>query len=166
MALTIKHEFVSVATVSKVDHGITMNKEQLSNAFVLGYSSTVDDKNSIGRFGYGQIKAGGLSQCRVIEIYSKSNNDKCYYVKFDYDEYIENKSILDEPSIVDVPEEYKNTLKNHGTAIIWSSLDIAEPLNITKQFEDLKFNIGRTFRKFVVSDQKNGNFTKGSSKKY
>ena len=51
-------------------------------------------------------------------------------LNLDYDEYIENKSILDEPSIVDVPEEYKNTLKNHGTAIlIWSTLDIAEPLN-------------------------------------
>ena len=133
--------------VAIIDDGNGMDDSILFDALITGKSLTFNRRESIGRFGFG-LKASGLNQCRLIEIYSKTNNGDSYYAVLNYNEFLNGKQFIDAPIEKEIPKEYHDIIKKHGTVVIWSDLDIAQPMN-DDDLEELRYNIGRTYRKFI-----------------
>ncbi len=134
--------------VAVVDNGIGMDRRTLFNATITGKSESYNSRETIGRFGFG-LKAGGLNQCRVIEVYSKQKNADPYYAILDYDSFMNGKQKISAPIEKEIPKEFQDILQKHGTVVIWSNLDIAQSPDQKEGFEQLKYEIGRTFRKFT-----------------
>ncbi len=134
--------------VAVVDDGIGMNKNQLFDALITGKSISYNQRDTIGRFGFG-LKAGGLNQCRVIEVYSKVKNSDSHYAILNYDSFLEGKEKINAPIKKEIPEEFHDIIKDNGTVVIWKNLDIAERFNQKGDLEELRYHIGRTYRKFI-----------------
>lgn len=141
------------------DNGKGMDRQTLAKCLVLGYSTTYNDRKGIGRFGFG-MTAGALGQCRRIEVYSKTKEDPSFgFVYLDLDAFLKGSIKLSPPMRKDIPNEYKDFVKNHGSLVIWHFLDIAapfgsEPLD-SEHESDLKklhHNLGRIYRKFIGSE--------------
>jgi len=137
--------------VAVIDNGKGMNYDNLYNCLITGSSSTFNDRDSIGRFGFG-LKAGGLNQCRRIEVYSKMKGEDTYYAKLDYDEFLEGSKTIEPPIKKEFPKEYAEIIKNSGTIVIWNKLDIAEPLNGKEDLSKLIYTTGRVYRKFIGNE--------------
>jgi hypothetical protein len=137
-----------LSKVAVVDNGIGMDHEDLFNALITGKSKSYNRRNTIGRFGFG-LKAGGLNQCRIVEVYSQMENTDSYYAVLDYDAFLNGKTKLDPPVEKQIPNEYKDIIKNQGTVVIWTNLDIVQPFNQNEELEKLRYEIGRTYRKFI-----------------
>jgi hypothetical protein len=137
-----------LSRVAVIDNGIGMDQERLFSALITGKSSSYNQRNTIGRFGFG-LKAGGLNQCKVIEVYSKIKNSDPYYSVLDYDAFMNGKIKLSPPVNKNIPEEFKDVVKDQGTVVIWTNLDIAQTLNQNEDLDKLRYEIGRTFRKFI-----------------
>ncbi len=119
------------------DDGIGMNPDTLHKCLVLGYSSRYNDRSGIGRFGVGMI-LGAISQCRHIEVYSKTKGGEWYYT------FLEIGSKIPPPIRKNIPEDYSDLIANSGTLVIWKKLDMADARS-----DDLIKWIGRTYRKFI-----------------
>ena len=137
-----------LSRVAVIDNGIGMNQEQLFNALITGKSISYNQRDTIGRFGFG-LKAGGLNQCRIIEVYSKMKNDNPYYAVLDYDAFLNGKLKISAPNEKKIPSEFADIIKDHGTVVIWSNLDIVQSFNQNDELEKLRYEIGRTYRKFI-----------------
>ena len=137
-----------ISKVAVVDNGIGMDRATLFGALITGKSQTYNQRDTIGRFGFG-LKAGGLNQCRIIEVYSQKKNSDSYYAVLDLDEFLGGKKMLTAPIKKEIPKEFHDVIKNQGTVVIWNNLDIAQPINQNDEFELLRYEVGRTFRKFI-----------------
>lgn len=134
--------------VAVVDNGDGMNFKTLFDALITGKSLTFNERETIGRFGFG-LKASGLNQCRVIEIFSKKKNEDSIYAVLNYDDFLNGKKFLDPPVKKEIPTEYKDLIDENGTVVIWSNLDIAQPFDSDKDLKKLRYDVGRTYRKFI-----------------
>ena len=134
--------------VAVVDDGIGMDRRILFHALITGKSESYNSRETIGRFGFG-LKAGGLNQCRIIEVYSKKDNSDPYYAILDYDSFLNGKEKISPPVKKEIPKEFQDVIKKHGTVVIWSNLDIAQSPDQKEGLEELKYEIGRTYRKFT-----------------
>lgn len=108
------------------DDGVGMNTDVLSRAVQIGQSTTFGSSENFGRFGYGLI-AGALTQCQIVEIYSRQSNTEWNYINYNFDKVALGEEIP-EPIMKNPPEKYIIN-NNNGTLIIWSGFDIAEPFN-------------------------------------
>jgi len=137
-----------LSKVAVVDNGEGMNQENLFSALITGKSSSYNQRDTIGRFGFG-LKAGGLNQCRIIEVYSKMKNTDSFYAVLDYDAFLNGKVKLSAPVKKEIPDEYQDIVNKQGTVVIWTNLDIIQALNQNEELEKLRYEIGRTYRKFI-----------------
>lgn len=137
-----------LSRVAVIDNGIGMDRVTLFRALITGKSNTHNQRNTIGRFGFG-LKAGGLNQCRIIEVYSKRKDSDPHYAVLDYDSFLNGKEKMSAPVEKEIPKEFQDIIKEQGTVVIWSNLDIAQAPDQKYEFDELKYEIGRTFRKFI-----------------
>ena len=134
--------------VAVVDNGIGMDRARLFDALITGKSISYNQRDTIGRFGFG-LKAGGLNQCRIIEVYSQVKNSDSYYAVLDYDAFLQGKQKMSAPTKKDIPKEFQDVIKKQGTVVIWNNLDASATLNQNDELDTLRYEIGRTFRKFI-----------------
>lgn len=137
-----------IKKVAVVDNGIGMSRRTLFNALKTGKSGTYNQRDTIGRFGFG-LKAGGLNQCRHIEVFSKEKDSDPHQGVLDFDEFLDGKEKISPPQPKDIPDEYTDIIDDHGTVVTWDNLDIAEGPEEGEEFEEFKYIVGRTFRKFI-----------------
>ena len=114
--------------VAVVDDGIGMDRATLFAALITGKSISYNQRDTIGRFGFG-LKAGGLNQCRIIEVYSQVKNSDSYYSVLDYDAFMQGKQKMSAPTKKKIPEEFQDVIKKQGTVVIWNNLDASATLN-------------------------------------
>jgi sensor histidine kinase regulating citrate/malate metabolism len=88
------------------DNGIGMDPIRLRDCLVLGFSTTYNKRDQIGRFGFG-MTVGAIGQCRKIEVWSKAKNTDFHYVILDLDEFSNGKDMLDPPVKKKIPKEYE-----------------------------------------------------------
>lgn len=145
--------FSHLNSVAFGDDGSGMNNEILHHCLQLGYSSRYGSRKGIGRFGVGMTK-GAISQCKRIEVYSKTDTDNSWsYTYFDIEEIEKNNSeaIINYPISADIPKEFENLVgTKHGTLVIWSKID-KQDKSANEIIEESKIWIGRTFRKFIFN---------------
>ena len=127
-----------------VDNGDGMENDTLYDCLVLGEGTKRLLKNGIGKFGVGAT-LGGISQAKLIEVYSKTKTGKWLYTKLDLD--LLNQGIgIPEPEVKSPPAEYTENLDNQGTVVIWDNVDVDES---EKDMENAAHLIGRIYRKFI-----------------
>lgn len=140
-----------LSAVYIADNGVGMDPERLCECLVLGYSTTYNKREGIGRFGFGMTQ-GAIGQCKKIEVYSKTKNTDIHYVVLDLDDFIpgqEKKSEIDPPIKKKVPKEYEELLEKHGTLVIWTKLDRIEAFDSKEDLDKLHYDVGRIYRKFI-----------------
>jgi len=106
------------------DDGNGMDITTLSEAVRIGSSSTYDSTENFGRFGYGMI-SGALTQCNVVEIYTKKESGNWNYIPYDFSKVAQGELIPD-PVEQEPPKKYTSIIKNSGTIVIWSIFDGAD----------------------------------------
>ena len=127
-----------------VDNGDGMENDTLYDCLVLGEGTKRLLKNGIGKFGVGAT-LGGISQAKLIEVYSKTKTGKWLHTKLDLD--LLNQGIgIPEPEVKSPPAEYTENLDNQGTVVIWDNVDVDES---EKDMENAAHLIGRIYRKFI-----------------
>lgn len=119
---------IGEAYISIFDNGCGMDKNTLINAMKYGSRNSLDvrDENDLGRYGLG-LKMASMSQCRILTVISKQNGEinGCQWNL----DYIANESkdwsliLLDEETLEQFPNYEKIKNAEHGTLIIWQSLD-------------------------------------------
>lgn len=150
---------MNLEEISIADNGIGMDIDTLSLSVKIGRSTTYGSESNFGRFGYGMI-AGALTQCKLVEIYSKTKNGKWNFIQYQFDKVCQGELIPD-PIKKDPPKKYTSIIKDSGTIVIWSIFDIAEDFNddpeaITKSgtykgdLGHLSYELGRIYRKFIA----------------
>jgi hypothetical protein len=138
----------NIKRVAVIDNGKGMNRRTLFNALKTGKSGTYNDRSTIGRFGFG-LKAGGLNQCRIIEVYSKEKNSDSYCGILDFDSFLNGKEKISPPIEKNIPDEFSDIIEDNGTVVIWNNLDIAQGPDNNSELDEFKYVVGRTFRKFI-----------------
>ena len=143
------------------DNGVGMTTDGLKIAVQIGNSTTYGSSDNFGRFGYGLI-AGAITQCRMVEIYSKTKNGDWNYIQYDVNQIKEGK-LIPEPVQKNPPDNYTSIIENQGTIIVWSQFDIAESFdNDWDAYRQgggrkgdlgyLNYELGRIYRKFIAEE--------------
>ena len=143
------------------DDGNGMDKDTLSMSVQIGKSTTFNSTDNFGRFGYGMI-AGALTQCTLVEIYSKTKNNDWYFLQYDFNK-VSSGQLIPDPIKQNPPEKYTSIIKNSGTIVIWSLFDSADSFSndwdvINKKgsykgdLGNLSFDLGRIYRKFIADE--------------
>lgn len=151
-------ERMRLREVFVADNGVGMNKEVLSKSVQIGKSTTFGSSENFGRFGYGLI-AGALTQCQLVEIYSKQKEGDWNYIRYDFKKVSQGEEIPD-PIKKTPSENYSSKAGDNGTIVIWSGFDIAEPFdndwepyNIRGSKKGdlgyLNYELGRIYRKKI-----------------
>lgn len=128
-----------------IDDGIGMNKDILYDCLVIGEGTRRILKKGIGKFGVGATFSG-ISQGRLIEVYSKIKGGDWLYTKLDLDLLGKGEGIP-EPIKNNPPKEYNNKLADCGTIVIWSKIDSDFREDALEYIRD---EIGRIYRKFLT----------------
>ena len=154
-------EVMRFKEVFVADNGVGMTTDGLKIAVQIGNSTTYGSSDNFGRFGYGLI-AGAITQCRMVEIYSKTKNGDWNYIQYDVNQIKEGKLIPD-PVQKNPPDNYTSIIENQGTIIIWSHFDLAESFdNDWDAYRQgggrkgdlgyLNYELGRIYRKFIAEE--------------
>lgn len=155
---TSKTSTMNLKEVAVIDNGIGMNSETLALSVQIGGSTSFRSTQTFGRFGYGMI-AGALTQCQLVEIYSKEKTGKWMLIQYPFDKISEGE-LINEPFEKEPPKKYLKNIKDSGTIVIWSILNKAEPFDddpspIAKDGKRkgdlgyLGYELGRIYRKFI-----------------
>jgi hypothetical protein len=138
----------TIYEIDFADDGHGMDKGTLHHCLQLGYSSSYNDRKGIGRFGVG-MTLGAISQCKRIEVYSKTKGGKWYFTYIDLDEIKdEDEPSIPEPKGKDIPKEYEELIGERGTLVIWKKMDRMENL----KEEEVYHWIAQTYRKFIGNE--------------
>ena len=140
------------------DDGEGMDQDTLGLSVQIGKSTTFGSTDNFGRFGYGMI-AGALTQCTLVEIYSKTKNGDWNFIQYDFNK-VSQGELIPEPIKQNPPEKYISIIKNKGTIIIWSLFDSADAfsndwdvINAGGQSKGdlgyLSYDLGRIYRKII-----------------
>lgn len=144
------------------DNGSGMSSSELEEALRLGSEANYEDED-LGKFGLG-LKTASISQCRVLQVGSRTDLDsKADVLRFDLD-HIETSNrwevLREEPS--SLPQvAYEWLEKTVGTVVVWSDLDRllgghATSSRVQKAFFEnvasLELHLGMVFHRFLESD--------------
>jgi hypothetical protein len=115
-----------VGKIGIADDGCGMPAEVLERCLVLGESTRYDSRSGMGRFGVGGT-LGAISQCKRIEVYSRSKSTGPYlYAYIDLDEIAtKQQEYMFPPEERALPEEFADLLnaKGSGSLVVWSKCD-------------------------------------------
>ena len=111
--------------LSILDDGLGMDDSELFNAMTYGSTKNYS-QNDLGRFGLG-LKSASLSQCRILTVLSKKNNEINGYM-WDLDEILKTKQWyclkLTRDEIESQPNYDSLCRLNSGTLVIWENFDL------------------------------------------
>ena len=131
------------------DDGVGMDSETLHQCLQLGWSSRMNDRTGIGRFGVG-MTLGAIHECKRIEVWSKQKGEKWLYTYIDLDEIMsDSMTSIPIPEERPLPPQFKDLAgKDSGTLVVWRSYDRQER-SADKIIEDFRVWAGRTYRYFI-----------------
>ncbi|TFV94496.1 hypothetical protein E4S40_10775 [Algoriphagus kandeliae] len=145
------------------DDGFGMEDDILNNCLTFAYGTnnnlvhTIKNKK-IGKFGMG-LPNSSISQCRLITVYSKTENSKWRKKVMDIDKLLRENSTelptFEETDLPDYFEEINAVLnKKSGTIISWKECD-----RLDRQFSSTLYRrsegiLGRLFRYYLANGRK------------
>ncbi len=115
-------------SLSILDNGIGMSKDELEQAMELGSGNPSSDRdpNDLGRFGCG-LKTASFSQSKKLIVISKNNN-KLNGAIWDLEEIQNNHKswqlgILNSTEVDGYIQSYGDIIGKSGTRVIWENID-------------------------------------------
>jgi hypothetical protein len=115
-----------VAKIGIGDDGGGMPADVLQRCLVLGESTRYGSRDGMGRFGVGGT-LGAISQCKRIEVYSRTKSTGPYlYSHIDLDEIAsKEQEYMSSPEERELPSEFADLVnaKRSGTVVVWSKCD-------------------------------------------
>lgn len=143
-----------IEQIAVYDNGSGMDPDTLRLALQFGNGTHLDaaDQGGIGKFGMG-LPNSSISQCERVEVWTWKN-EKCYYCYLDVEEIILG-------TLVDVPEPIENSpplkwkelikgeIGDHGTLVVWSTLDRVRWKTSKALLDNSSLLIGRMYRYFI-----------------
>ena len=143
-----------------LDDGEGLSESELQEAMRYGTNPRMErSTDDLGRFGLG-MKMASLSQCRVLTVISKQNNEIAA-CRWDLDRVIETDQwtlmVLGTDDLEDIPRI--DLLKNleHGTLVVWQKLDklIERAVNVNDLMSETitlcKNHLSLIFHRFLDS---------------
>ena len=139
----------SIQSLAFGDDGIGMDAETLHQCLQLGWSSRMNDRSGIGRFGVGMTLAA-IHECTRIEVWSKQKGAKWLYTYIDLGEIMDDRmEIIPPPVERPLPSQFKDLVgKSSGTLVVWRTYD-RQSKSADKIIEDFRVWAGRTYRYFI-----------------
>ncbi len=130
--------------ISVEDDGHGMTEEELAACLRFGGSSRFDSRSSFGRFGMG-LPAATLSQARQVEVTAWQPGTVARAVRLDVDAVArgERESLL-------LRDSARGTASS-GCRVVWKECDRIEYRRLVWLERSLHRDLGRMFRKFLVS---------------
>lgn len=142
-----------------VDNGKGMNPSLIEKALTIGDGSKINSRSGIGRFGMG-LPASSISQCKLLEIWSKVEFEDYHYCCLDVDKIVAG-------IITEIPTPVPSSLDNYiytasslsnspsGTCVKWSHLDrlvldLSSGLGVAKR---IQYHASRIYRNFLKSGE-------------
>lgn len=132
-------------SITIADDGIGMDELTLKEAIRLG-SETPHTDADLGSFGLGLVTAS-ISQCRRLEVLSKSEDLNTIAAGFDLDDIDDENDFVawfDQTPGFDVPG-------SSGTIVKLTKIDHLSNRDVTTFANTLRKKVGQTFRKFIKS---------------
>jgi Histidine kinase-, DNA gyrase B-, and HSP90-like ATPase len=148
-----------------IDDGHGMESKMVRAALVWGAGTRADNRDGMGKYGYG-LPSASVSQCYRVEVYSKTLDGTWHRAHLDIDEIkdgdwtIGNRIEMPHEVQADPPPFVVDYLKqegrwdsfDHGTVVVWDRLD---PNRIdARRREELRnklvTNLGLIYRWFLV----------------
>lgn len=132
---------LEVKAIGILDDGCGMSNDVLFEAMRYGSSDSEQERNEndLGRFGLG-MKAASLSQCRILTVVSKQNNNYCGYT-WDFNIIQQKKDwIVQEHTLSEINNiPYILDLQNieHGTLVVWQDFDVLYKSNDGRVYDAL-----------------------------
>jgi hypothetical protein len=152
--------------IAIIDNGHGMEPKMVRASLVWGAGTRADDREGMGKYGYG-LPSASVSQCFRVEVYSKTADGAWHRAYLDIDE-IKNgdwthgnriempmQVPMDPPEFVVeyLREEGRWETFDHGTIVVWDRLD---PNRIdAKRREDLRnklvTHLGVIYRQYMLA---------------
>jgi hypothetical protein len=154
-------------SISIVDDGFGMSKEELINNMRIGCKDPGEDRltGDLGRFGSG-MKTASFSQARRLTVFSRSEGESIYAAVWDIDQIEEKNTwcleILEESEINNHPLLLLNDDYKHGTQIVWEKIACLNKTNhsldddvvLASALSELDPYISLYFHKFMEGKEK------------
>ena len=115
------------AYIAVLDDGVGMDTDTLNSAMQYGSKNpnAERDEKDLGRFGLG-LKTASLSQCRCLSVITKQG-ERIEGRRWDLDHVAQSESwsllVLGEEDINEIPQIEVLRSYDHGTLVVWQSLD-------------------------------------------
>lgn len=131
------------------DDGIGMSPEVLHRCLQLGYSTRLNDRSGIGRFGVGATLAA-INQCKRVELYSREPGKGWFHTHIDLDEIRKGAQVyIPEPFGKAPPPELAALVGvDHGTLVVWRKHDKQDTRG-SHLADEMRVWAGRTYRHFI-----------------
>lgn len=153
----------SIEAIAAGDDGIGIAPEILPHTLTMGFSTSYNQRNGLGRFGVG-AKLAALSQGKRVDVYTLPvGSSQIYHTYFDLDEIVTGEQKYLEAELVDTfPAKYRHLMCNDdgtvfesGTLVIWSKVDRLEEggpfgISVGEQIAKLLKFLARTYREFIA----------------
>jgi hypothetical protein len=142
-----------------IDNGVGMNSDLIEKALTIGDGSKINSRSGIGRFGMG-LPASSISQCKLLEVWSKLEFGDYYYCSLDVDKIVEG-SVTEIPTPIPSPlDDFISQASSlcsspAGTCVKWSNLDrlvldLSSGLGVAKR---VQYHASRIYRNFIRSGE-------------
>lgn len=144
--------------IAVYDDASGMDAQTLRIALQFGNGTHLDSETQkgIGKFGMGLPNAS-ISQCRRVDVYSWQGG-RVLHTYLDVDEIEDGRMReVPEPRATEIPDYWQgmisDSLKPHGTLVIWSELDRVSWKASKALFDNTEFLIGRIYRYFLANQK-------------
>jgi hypothetical protein len=142
-----------------IDNGKGMDPSLIEKALTIGDGSKINSRSGIGRFGMG-LPASSISQCKLLEIWSRVEFEDFHYCCLDVDKIVQG-------SVTEIPTPIPSSLDEYickasslcsspsGTCVKWSNLDrlvldLSSGLGVAKR---IQYHASRIYRNFIKSGE-------------
>ena len=146
------------------DNGVGMNAETIENALAVGFSRNREDKNGIGKFGYG-LTVGSVSQASRVDVYSWQKKGEYLHTYIDMEELRQTRSqtipavkLEKELPIIGRHKWDKHlTPGKSGTLVVWSELNqYKAPKTSAGVINRFAVDLSRIYRHYIDDDDEYG----------
>ena len=154
-------KYIKEIIVADDGNGMSRDVLQLCLQFGNTQNTNMDEilsKKIVGKFGFGLPNAS-LSQCKIVKVYSKQENDQLYSSCLNLIELEKKESVeIPEAQLDKFPEYYDSLdieLQNgSGTVISWSNLDRTSKARVESLFREGKPIYGRIYKYLLAKGKR------------
>ena len=151
------------AYIAVLDDGVGMDTDTLNSAmqYVSKNPNAERDEKDLGRFGLG-LKTASLSQCRCLSVITKQG-ERIEGRRWDLDHVAQAESwsllVLGEEDINEIPQIEVLRSYDHGTLVVWQSLDRLKAGEINfeaalgRKIDGVRYHLALVYHRYLSGEK-------------